>query len=77
MINSLGEPFNGLELYYAVDTNAVSLTYGSALPSATWAKLINGHDITATSGKVVTVALINKATQTVIAGGNATVVAKA
>ena len=78
MINSLGEPFNGLELYYAVDTAAVSLTYGAALPNgATWTKLINGHDITAASGKKVTVALINKATQTVIAGGNATVVAKA
>jgi hypothetical protein len=77
MINSIGEPFNGLELYYVADTNAVSLTYGSALPSASWAKLVNGHDITAASGKVVTVALVNKATSAVIAGGTATVVAKA
>jgi hypothetical protein len=78
MINSLGEAFNGLELYVAVDTNAVSLTYGSALPNgATWAKFVNGSDITAASGKVATIALVNKATGAVIAGGNATVVAKA
>lgn len=77
MINSIGDPFNGLELYVAVDTNAVSLTYGSALPSATWAKFVNGSDITAATGKVATIALINKATGAVIAGGNATVVAKA
>lgn len=77
MINAIGDPFNGLELYVAVDTNAVSLTYGSALPNgATWAKFVNGSDITAASGKVATVALVNKATGTVIAGGNATVVAK-
>jgi len=77
MINSIGDPFNGLELYVAVDTNAVSLTYGAALPNgATWAKFTNGSDITAASGKVATVALVNKATGLVIAGGNATVVAK-
>lgn len=77
MINAIGQPFNGLELYIAVDTNTVSLTYGSALPNgATWAKFVNGSDITAASGKVATVALVNKATGTVVAGGNATVVAK-
>ena len=78
MINSIGDPFNGLELYVAVDTNAVSLTYGSTLPNgATWAKFVNGSDITAATGKVATIALVNKATGAVIAGGNATVVAKA
>lgn len=77
MINAIGEPFNGLELYAAVDTNAVTLTYGAALTNgATWAKFVNGSDITAASGKVVTVALVNKATGLVIAGGNATAVAK-
>lgn len=77
MINSIGDPFNGLELYVAVDTNAVSLTYGAALTNgATWAKFTNGSDITAATGKVATVALVNKATGLVIAGGNATVVAK-
>lgn len=78
MINSIGEPFNGLELYVAVDTNAVSCTYGAALPNgATWAKFTNGSDITAASGKAVTVALVNKASGFVIASGNATAVAKA
>lgn len=77
MINAIGDPFNGLELYVAVDTNAVTLTYGAALTNgATWAKFTNGSDITAASGKVATVALVNKATGLVIAGGNATVVAK-
>lgn len=78
MINSIGEPFNGLELYVAVDTNAVTCTYGAVLPNgATWAKFTNGSDITAASGKAVTVALVNKASGFVIASGNATAVAKA
>lgn len=80
-INSIGEPYFGLELYYSVNDAAVSLTYNSALPTAggaTWAKLAgNPVDITAATDKVVTIGLVNKQTGKVVAGGNATVVAKA
>lgn len=77
-INSNGEPYFGLDIYYSVNDAAVSLTYNSALPTAggaTWAKF-TGADITAASDKVITVALVNKQTGKVVAGGNATVVAK-
>lgn len=75
-ININGKPYYGLEAYYTVNTNAVSLTYGAGLPSATWAKF-TGADITAASGKHVTVALVNKQTEKVVAGGDAIAVAKA
>lgn len=78
-INMNGKPYFGLDLYYSVNDAAVSLTYNSGLPTgggATWAKF-TGEDITATSGKYITVALVNKQTEKVVAGGNAVVVAKA
>lgn len=76
-INMNGKPYYGLDLYYAVGTSAVSLTYGAALPSGTtWAKF-TGEDITAASGKYVTLALVNAQTEKVVAGGNAVAVAKA
>lgn len=76
-INMNGKPYYGLELYYSVNNDAVSLTYNAALPGgATWAKF-TGEDITAASDKVITVALVNKQTEKVVAGGNAVVVAKA
>lgn len=75
-INMNGKPYYGLEAYYTVNANAVSLTYGAGLPSATWAKF-TGEDITAASGKHVTIALVNKQTEKVVAGGDAVAVAKA
>ena len=76
-IDQNGEPYFGIDVYYSVNASAVSLTYGSALPSgATWTKG-NPDEITATSGQYITVALVNRQTSKVIAGGNAVVVAKA
>lgn len=76
-INMNGKPYYGLEAYYTVNTNATSLTYGAGLPTGvTWAKF-TGADITAASGKHVTIALINKQTAKVVAGGDAVAVAKA
>lgn len=78
MINAIGEPFNGLELYITTNAAATTLTYG-AVPTAgvTWTKFENGTDITATTGNHVTVALVNKATGFVVAGGDAVVVSAA
>lgn len=78
-IDSNGQAYFGLALYYSVNNAAVSLTYGAALPSATWTALGNKNpqDITATTGDVITVALVNKQTGFVVAGGNATIVSKA
>lgn len=76
-ININGKPYYGLEAYYTVNTNAASLTYGAGLTAGvTWAKF-TGADITAASGKHVTIALINKQTEKVVAGGDAIAVAKA
>ena len=76
-IDSNGQPYFGLEVVYAVETAAVTLTYG-AVPdtSVTWTAGVP-DEITAASGKVITVAVVNKQTGYVIAGGNATVVAHA
>lgn len=76
-----GTVANGLDVYYTSGQNAaVSLTYGAALPNGeTWVKAA-GNDVTIasqTSGKYVTVALVNRETGLVVAGGNAVIVAKA
>jgi hypothetical protein len=76
-IDSNGQPYFGLEVVYAVETAAVTLTYGAAPDtSVTWTAGVP-DEITAASGKVITVAIVNKQTGYVIAGGNATVVAHA
>lgn len=72
---------DGLELYYSAGNNSeISLTYGSALPSATWVKypgyvpfLLKSQ----TAGKHITVALVNKTKGVVVAGGDTTLVVKA
>lgn len=76
-----GEVADGLDVYYTSGQSAaVSLTYGAALPAGeTWVKAA-GNDVTIasqTSGKYVTVALVNRKTGLVVAGGNAVIVAKA
>lgn len=88
VINLSGQQFlvggtvaDGLEIYTTSGQNAaVSLTYGAALPAGeTWTKQ-SGNDIllsSQTSGKYVTVALVNHKTGLVVAGGNAVIVAKA
>ena len=72
-----GTTFNGIDLYVAEDAAAITLTYGAALPSATWTKIASVTEIAATTGNYVTVAAVNRATGKVVAGGNAVVVAKA
>ena len=73
-INQNGVPYFGLDAYYSVNAAAVSLTYGSALPgTATWTKDIP-DELTATSGEYITVALVNRQTGKVVAGGNAVIV---
>ena len=71
----------GFELYATSGQSAaVSLTYG-AVPTAgnTWVKQAGTKFTLAsqTTGKYVTVALVNKETGFVVAGGSATIVAKA
>lgn len=76
-IDMNGNPYFGLEVVYSVNTNAVTLAYGQVPPtSVTWATF-HGEEITAASGKNITVAIVNKQTGFVVAGGNAVVVAKA
>lgn len=76
-----GTPVNGIEIYSTSGQNAaVSLTYGAALPAGeTWTKQSDTKfTLTSqTSGKYVTVAIVNKETGLVIAGGNAVIVAGA
>ena len=76
-----GEIPAGFELYATSGQSAaVSLTYG-AVPTAgnTWVKQAGTKFTLAsqTTGKYVTVALVNKETGFVVAGGNAKIVAKA
>ena len=74
-----GAPMEGLKLVYSVNDAAVSLTY-NAVPDATktWADFTNGGTIKSqTAGKYITVALVNKQTGFVVAGGNTTLVVKA
>lgn len=65
----------GLEMYYSAGNSAaVSLTYGAALPAgATWVQAFTTpFDLSSqTAGKYVTVALVNKQTGHVVAGGSA------
>lgn len=73
-----GAPVDGLKLVYSVNDAAVSLTYNAA-PDATktWVDMTNGAVIAGqTAGKYITVALVNKETGKVVAGGNTTLVVK-
>lgn len=74
-----GAPMEGLKLVYSVNAAAVSLTY-NAVPDATktWADFTNGGTLKSqTAGQYITVALVNKQTGFVVAGGNTTLVVKA
>lgn len=74
-----GAPMEGLKLVYSVNNAAVDLTY-NAVPDATktWAAFTNGGTLKSqTAGKYITVALVNKQTGFVVAGGNTTLVVKA
>lgn len=71
---------DSLQLYYTAGANAaVSLTYGAGLPAgSTWVKAVGSPFTIAsqTAGKYVTVALVNKYTGKVVAGGSAVEVVK-
>lgn len=74
-----GEPVEGLKLVYSVNNAAVDLTY-NAVPDATktWVDMTNDGTLKGqTAGKYITVALVNKQTGYVVAGGNTTLVVKA
>ena len=88
VINASGDQFltggmipEGFELYATSGQSAaVSLTYGAVLTAGnTWVKQAGTKFTLAsqTTGKYVTVALVNKETGFVVAGGKATIVAKA
>ena len=73
-----GAPVEGMKLVYSVNNAAVTLTYNAA-PDATktWVDMTNGAVIAGqTAGKYITVALVNKETGKVVAGGNTTLVVK-
>lgn len=75
-----GAPMEGLKLVYSVNNAAVDLTY-NAVPDATktWADM-SANPLTLksqTAGKYITVALVNKQTGYVVAGGNTPLVVKA
>lgn len=76
-----GNVVEGLKLVYCTGTDAaVSLTY-NAVPDATktWVEMTSNPKTIAsqTAGKYITVALVNKETGKVVAGGNTTLVVKA
>nr|DAN17910.1 MAG TPA: major capsid protein [Caudoviricetes sp.] len=75
-IDMNGNPYFGLDVYYtAGNAAATELTYNAALPSsATWTKCSGTNPVTLasqTAGKYVTVAVVNKQTGFVVAGGSA------
>ena len=68
-------PIAGCKLVYAYGTDAPEATPGSVLVG--WNVFTSGAQYTIASGQNVTVAMINTATNVVVASGNAVVVAKA
>lgn len=83
LIYDSGRPAYGYDLYYTSGQDAaVSLTYGSALPTTggvTWTQM-GSNPITIagqTAAKYVTVALVERVTGRVVAGGNTTMLVKA
>ncbi|MBQ1789688.1 MAG: hypothetical protein II008_05900 [Oscillospiraceae bacterium] len=83
MVYDSGRVPMGYALYYTSGQSAaVSLTYGSGLPTdggVTWTQLIGNPATIAsqTAGKYITVALVEQTTGKVVAGGNTTLVVKA
>ena len=73
-IDQNGDPFEGLDIYLSVGNNAaLTLTYGAALPTATWEKVSGTNPVlkaSQTAGKYACVAVVNKEKGVVIAGNN-------
>ena len=83
LIFDSGRPAYGYDLYYTSGQDAaVDLTYGSALPTTggvTWTQM-SANPVTIagqTASKYVTVALVERVTGRVVAGGNTTMLVKA
>lgn len=75
--DSNGEPNEGLILKYSSGNNsALTITYGAALPSATWVEATNAKFALTSqaAGKHCTVALVNAQTGYAVAGGDTTLV---
>ena len=76
-LNSNGAPVEGLKLMYSTGNNsALTITYGAALPSATWVEAAKAPIAltSQTADKHCTVALVNKQTGYAVAGGDTTLV---
>lgn len=70
----------GVDIYYSAGNNAaITCTYNAALPAGTWTKSDAASFLleSQTAGKYITVALVNRETQKVIAAGDAVEVVKA
>ena len=79
-ILSDGNVVEGLKLVYSTGNNAaVELTYGAAVPAGTWADMATNPVVlkSQTAEKYITVALVNKQTGFVVAGGSTQLVVKA
>ena len=75
-----GNVVEGLKLVYSTGNNAaVELTYGAAVPAGTWADMATNPVVlkSQTADKYITVALVNKQTGFVVAGGSTQLVVKA
>ena len=72
-----GHPVEGLKIKYSTGNDAaLTITYGAALPSATWVEAAKAPIAltSQTAGKYITVVLVNKQTGYVVAGGSTTLV---
>ena len=75
-----GTLVEGLKLVYSTGNNAaVELTYGAAVPAGTWADMATNPVVlkSQTANKYITVAMVNKQTGFVVAGGSTQLVVKA
>ena len=75
-----GTLVEGLKLVYSTGNNsAIDLTYGSAVPAGTWADMATNPVVlkSQTADKYITVAMVNKQTGFVVAGGSTQLVVKA
>lgn len=75
-----GNLVEGLKLVYSTGNNAaVELTYGAAVPAGTWADMATNPVVlkSQTADKYITVAMVNKQTGFVVAGGSTQLVVKA
>lgn len=72
-----GHPVEGLKIKYSTGNDAaLTITYGAALPSATWVEAAKAPIAltSQTAGKYITVALVNAQTGYAVAGGSTTLV---